>query len=105
MKHSINELTTRPPARKPHGKHAPNPSMPAGDQGGRARVWLHGNEWIASIALGWVFAFACIAITPESRMSDGFQVPVILLTFAIALIAYGVGWKVRDERDRDGRAD
>jgi len=91
-------ISESPSAHKPHGKHAPL-SVLAEYQGGRVRTWLENNTGIACVAIGWLFAFATIAIVPEleAPIPDDFYTAIVLLCFAIALISFGVGWMYRNE--------
>lgn len=96
------QYTKRPPARKPRNGHALSSfSMPVEHQGGRVRAWFAKNTGLLCIAVGWIFAFALIAIpkTHENAVSI-----IELYCFGSAFFSFGLGWIVRDETGkRDGR--
>lgn len=87
--------TRRPPARKPRNRRvARSFSMPAEHQGGRVRAWLAKNAGLFCVAVGWIFAFAAIAI-PKTHENAASLVE--LVCFGAAFFGFGLGWIVRDE--------
>ena len=96
---SMNKQPTkRPPARKPRNRHALSSfSMPVEHQGGRVRAWFAKNTGLLCIAVGWIFAFALIAI-PKTH--DNAASIIELAVFGSAFFGFGLGWIVQEERHK-----
>ena len=89
--------TKRPPARKPRNRRVSSFSMPVEHQGGRVRAWFAKNAGLLCIAVGWIFAFALIAI-PKTHENAAFIIE--LAVFGSAFFGFGLGWIVQDERHK-----
>ena len=96
--------TKRPPARKPRNRRVsltPSLGAPVEHQGGRVRAWFAKNAGLFCIAVGWIFAFAAIAL-PKTHENAASLIE--LACFGSAFFGFGLGWIVRDERGkRNGR--
>ncbi|MBQ9000986.1 MAG: hypothetical protein IJ087_03950 [Eggerthellaceae bacterium] len=101
MKQAANTRYFKSPsARQPRHKRIPLPTLGAYQVGRAVRTWLEGHAGIACIALGWVFAFAAAAASPEATVPEEYSAAFMLLFCAIATISFGVGWVFRSERER-----
>ena len=94
--------TKRPPARKPRNRRVsltPSLGAPVEHKGGRrVRAWLSKNTGLVCIAVGWVFAFAALAV-PKTH--DNVLALFELAVAATAFFFFGLGWIVRGERGGD----
>ena len=87
-----------PSARKPRRRcEVPlSASKPAEHQGGRVRTWLKNNVGLTSIAFGWAFAFASMAIP---KTADFATVIIEVGIAGAVLFGFGIGWIVHEEID------
>lgn len=95
MNHSTSRPIKRPSARKLQEKRAPLSALSGYQVGRCVRTWLQRNAALLSIAIGWVFVFAMLAVP---KNADHIVEVIELVICGAGALGFGVGWMVRDER-------
>ena len=99
----MQQTATKKPTKRPSARHPRNVMRPhslscmadANQVGHAVRMWLLRNVGLVCLGLGWAIAFAFLLIP---KTGENFAALAEVAVVATAVMGFGVGWIVRDER-------